>query len=116
MVNPNKYAKCVTFVSGQLTPEEDFPRLGLGFGSRLELVLGLGVSQTIAPEENSPQLRLGFVLGLVVGLGGNCPRTVIFIPQKLLNRSQPYLLMHLITVILTVMTSFLTLLSYYLKV
>ena len=115
MVNPNKYAKCVTFVSGQLTPEEDFPRLGLGFGSRLELVLGLGVSQTIAPEENSPQLRLGFGLGLVVGLD-NCPRTVIFIPQKLLNRSQPYLLMHLITVILTVMTSFLTLLSYYLKV
>ena len=115
MVNPNKYAKCVTFVSGQLTPEEDFPRLGLGFGSRLELVLVLGVSQTIAPEENSPQLRLGFGLGLVVGLD-NCPRTVIFIPQKLLNRSQPYLLMHLITVILTVMTSFLTLLSYYLKV
>ena len=115
MVNPNKYAKCVTFVSGQLTPEEDFPRLGVGFGSRLELVLGLGVSQTIAPEENSPQLRLGFGLGLVVGLD-NCPRTVIFIPQKLLNRSQPYLLMHLITVILTVMTSFLTLLIYYLKV
>ena len=115
MVNPNKYAKCVTFVSGQLTPEEDFPWLGLGFGSRLELVLGLGVSQTIAPEENSPQLRLGFGLGLVVGLD-NCPRTVIFIPQKLLNRSQPYLLMHLITVILTVMTSFLTLLIYYLKV
>ena len=115
MVNPNKYAKCVTFVSGQLTPEEDFPRLGVGFGSRLELVLGLGVSQTIAPAENSPQLRLGFGLGLVVGLD-NCPRTVIFIPQKLLNRSQPYLLMHLITVILTVMTSFLTLLIYYLKV
>ena len=115
MVNPNKYAKCVTFVSGQLTPEEDFPRLGVGFGSRLELVLGLGASQTIAPEENSPQLRLGFGLGLVVGLD-NCPRTVIFIPQKLLNRSQPYLLMHLITVILTVMTSFLTLLIYYLKV
>ena len=115
MVNPNKCAKCVTFVSGQLTPEEDFPRLGLGFGSRLELVLGLGVSQTIAPEENSPQLRLGFGLGLVVGLD-NCPRTVVFIPQKLLNRSQPYLLMHLITVILTVMTSFLTLLIYYLKV
>ena len=115
MVNPNKYAKCVTLVSGQLTPEEDFPRLGVGFGSRLELVLGLGVSQTIAPEENSPQLRLGFGLGLVVGLD-NCPRTVIFIPQKLLNRSQPYLLMHLITVILTVMTSFLTLLIYYLKV
>ena len=38
-------------VSGQLTPEEDFPRLGLGFGSRLELVLGLGVNQTVAPEE-----------------------------------------------------------------
>ena len=41
---------------------------------------------------------------------------VIFIPQQLLNRPQPYLLMHLITVILIIMTSFLTLLSYYLKV
>ena len=43
-------------------------------------------------------------------------KNVIFIPQQLLNRPQPYLLMHLITVILITMTSFLTLLSYYLKV
>ena len=28
--------------------------MGLGFGSRLGLVLGLGDNQTIAPKENSP--------------------------------------------------------------
>ena len=58
--------------------------LGLEFGSRLELVLGLRINQTIAPKENSPLLLvLGFGLGLVLGLGaiflgGNCPRTLIF--------------------------------------
>ena len=43
-------------------------------------------------------------------------KNLIFIPQQLLKRLEPYLLMHLITVILTIMTSFLTLSSYYLKV
>ena len=36
-------------------------------------------------------------------------KNVIFIPQQLLNRPQPYLLMHLITVIIIIMASFLTL-------
>ena len=35
-------------------PRKIAPRLGLGLGSRLGLVLGLGVSQTIDPKENSP--------------------------------------------------------------
>ena len=35
------------------SPEENFSGLGLGSGSRLELVLGLEDNQTIAPEENS---------------------------------------------------------------
>ena len=43
-------------------------------------------------------------------------KNFIFIPQQLLIRPQPYLLMHLTTVILIIMVSFLTLLSYYLKV
>ena len=42
-------------VSGQLPPPGKIAlRLGLGFGSRLRLVLGLGVNQAIAPDENSP--------------------------------------------------------------
>ena len=55
------------------TPRKIAPRLGLGFGSRLGLVLGLGGNQTIAPEENCPRLGLGFGLGLVLGLEGNFP-------------------------------------------
>ena len=55
-------------------PRKNAPRLGLGFGSRLELVLGLGGNQTIASKENCPWLGLGFGLGLVLGLGGNFPR------------------------------------------
>ena len=30
--------------------------------------------RTIAPEENCPRVGLGFGLGLVLGLGGNFPR------------------------------------------
>ena len=33
-------------------PEENCPRLGLGFRSRLGLVLGLGDNHKIAPEKN----------------------------------------------------------------
>ena len=49
-------------VSGQLPP-----RLGLGFGLRLELLLGLGGNQTIAHEENCPRLGLEFGVGLILG-------------------------------------------------
>ena len=55
------------------TPRKIASRLGLGFGSRSGLVLGLGGNQTIAPEENCPWLGLGFGLGLVLGLEGNFP-------------------------------------------
>ena len=73
----------VLTVSGQLHPEENHPPppwLGLGFGSRLGLILGLGGNQTIAPEEKYPRLGLGFGLRLVLELGaiflrGNCSRT-----------------------------------------
>ena len=62
-------------VSGQLRARKIAPRLVLGFGSRLGLVLRLGGNQTIAPEENClTRLGLGFGLGLVLGLGKNFPR------------------------------------------
>ena len=59
-------------------PEEYCPQLGLRFGPRWGLVLGLGGNQTIAPPENSPRLGLGFGLGLVLGLRGNFPITFTF--------------------------------------
>ena len=59
-------------VSRQLLHEENCPRLGLGFGSRLGLVLGLQGNQTIALRKIAPWL--GFGLGLVLGDGGNFPR------------------------------------------
>ena len=63
-----KYSKtifllCRSFirkVSGQ-SPSSKIapgPRLGLGFESRLGLVLGLGGHQTIAPEENCSLVRV----------------------------------------------------------
>ena len=69
-----------TTVSGQLPSEENCPQLGLGFGSGLGLVLGLGSNQIIAPEERSPRLGLGvgcvsFRVTGTIFLGGNCPRT-----------------------------------------
>ena len=39
-------------------PRKIVLRLGLGFGSRLGLVLELGANQTIAPEENYPLVRV----------------------------------------------------------
>ena len=48
------------------------PRLGLGFQSRLRLVLGLGGNQTIAPEENCSLVRVWVKVSF--GVGGNFPR------------------------------------------
>ena len=50
------------------------PWLGLGFGLRLGLLLGLGGKQTIAHEENCPRLGLEFGLALILGLVGNISR------------------------------------------
>ena len=49
---------------GRLTP-----RLGLEFGSKLGLILGLGAARQLHPRKIAPWLRLGFGLGLVLGLG-----------------------------------------------
>ena len=50
------------------------PRLELGFGSRLGLVLGLGCNQTIAPEENCPPVRVRGWVRVSFGVeGGNFP-------------------------------------------
>ena len=55
MFQHTRAKELVFMVSGQLTPEESCPRLGLGFGSRSGLVLGLG-DQTISPYENCPPI------------------------------------------------------------
>ena len=74
-------------VSGQLPPHEKIaPQLGLGFGSRLGLVLGLGGNQTSAPEENCPLLALGFWLGLVLRLRAIFLGAIVLEPFKLTDR------------------------------
>ena len=65
--------KNLLFATFTMVSRKIAPRLGLGFGSRLGLVLGLGDNQANAPEENCfPRL------GLVLGLGGNFPRGQLF--------------------------------------
>ena len=44
------------------------PRLGLGFGSRFELVLELEGNQAIAPEENCPPVRVRVRVSFGVGI------------------------------------------------
>ena len=62
----------VFLVSGQLPPKENCPpRLGLGFGSRLGLILGLGGNQTIAPEENYSPVRFRVWVRVSFGVGGS---------------------------------------------
>ena len=39
-------------------PKKIAPQLGLGFGSKLGLVLGLGGNQAITPEENCPPVTV----------------------------------------------------------
>ena len=50
--------KIDTLLQGQFPPEENAPRLGFVFRSRLGLVLGLGDNQTIVLEENCPLVRV----------------------------------------------------------
>ena len=60
------FDKSVKRVPAQVTGH--WPRLGLGFGSRLGLVLGSGATRQLPPRKIDT--RLGFGLGLVLGLGG----------------------------------------------
>ena len=56
-------------VSGKLPPRKIAPQLGLGFRSRLGLVLGFGNNQTITSKKNFPLVRarawvrVSFVVG-----------------------------------------------------
>ena len=61
-------------------PTKIDPRLGLGFGSRLGLVFGLGGNQTTVTEENCLLVRVRVRVSFGVGSNfpqGNGPRTVI---------------------------------------
>ena len=81
-----KYFDVFIFVGGypdNCPPRKNASRLGLGFWSRLRLVLGLrgggaggGGAETrqLSPKKIVPQLGLWFGLDLVLGLGGNSPR------------------------------------------
>ena len=61
-------------VSGQFLPTKIAYRIGLGFGSRSELVLRLRDNQTIDPKENCPLVRIRVWLRVNFGVGGNFPR------------------------------------------
>ena len=60
-------------------PRKISPRLGLGFGSRLGLVLGLGDNQTIAPKGNSPPVRVRVWVRVSLGVGGQFSLGAIFL-------------------------------------
>ena len=64
-----KNSGLVATVIWTINPEENYPWLGLMFGSRLGLVLG-GATRQLPPKKMTPWLGLGFALGLVLGLGG----------------------------------------------
>ena len=77
-------------VSGQLPSKENPPGLGLGFGPKSGLVLGLGATRQLPPKEIVPRLGLALSLGLILGLGGgaiflggNCPRILKTMDEKI---------------------------------
>ena len=60
-------------------PSKIAPQLGLGFWSRLGLVLGLGGSnQTIAPEENCTLVRVKVWVKVSFGVRGGGGRQLSF--------------------------------------
>ena len=69
MINYN----CNIMVSGQLPLRKIAPRLGVGFGSKLGLVLGLGATRQLPRGKLPPRLGLGVELGLVLSLQANFP-------------------------------------------
>ena len=58
----------ITVIAGiwTIAPDENppLPRLVLGLGSRLGLVLGLGATRQLPPRKIAPLLGLGLALGL----------------------------------------------------
>ena len=63
-------------------PRKIVPQLGLGFGSRSGIVLGLGTTRQLHLKKIVPRVGLGFGLGLVLGLAAvflecSCPRTLL---------------------------------------
>ena len=63
-------------------PRKIVAQLGLGFGSRSGIVLGLGTTRQLHLKKIVPRVGLGFGLGLVLGLAAvflecSCPRTLL---------------------------------------
>ena len=69
MINYN----CNIMVSGQLPLRKIAPRLGVGFGSKLGLVLGLGATRQL-PRGKLPPVRDNGWVRISFGVGGNFPR------------------------------------------
>ena len=69
---------------GNCPPRKIAPWLGLGFGSRLGLVLGLGGNQTITPKENCPPVRVRVWLRVSFGVGGQFSSGAIVLEPKFL--------------------------------
>ena len=61
------------------------PRLGLGFGSRLGLVLGLWSNRIIAPDENCPPVRVRGWVRVSFGVKGQFSSVAIFLEPFKLN-------------------------------
>ena len=77
-------------VSGQLTPRKIAPQLGVGFGSKLWLVLWLEGNQTIAPEENCPLVRVRGWVRVSFGVGGHFSSGTIVLEPLIISLSQRF--------------------------
>ena len=75
----------IIWYSDNWPPKWIAPRLGLGFESRLGLVLGLGDNQTIAPEENCPLFRVRVWVRVSFGVGGQFSSGAIVLEPNVIN-------------------------------
>ena len=77
-------------VSGQLTPRKIAPQLGVGFGSKLWLVLWLEGNQTIAPEENCPLVRVRGWVRVSFGVEGQFSSGAIVLEPLIISLLQRF--------------------------
>ena len=87
------YRTCYKRCPDNCSPRKIDCELGLGFGSRLGLVLALGSNQTIAPKENCPLVRARGWFRVRFWVGGQIsPGAIVLEPflkyAKLCKRQQ----------------------------